>query len=486
MTRAWALAIETTPRWMLAGIVGAAAIATIAPFGALATVLILLVACGIALAPRIALPVLAIVLVLQEALARNVSGIDDRLPTIVRSLDEVALMAGAARVLWMSRSITRWLRARDWALPGMFLASGILSSVLNWRGIEVALLGMLLASKFYVFLALGLSVPWSRVDADRLLRALPYVGLIFILVGAVGFLHPSIYADYFAAAEGDTTYERGGRTAFSMPFVHPGLYGWSSAVVLLGALALVIERRSINAVWGIVAGLAGILLSLRRRPLLGVPVAIASALWRLSGRQLAWLVGVAFCALVASALYARPILDAVFEDTLSTYLDPTAREGTARAAVTGGAFILARRHLPLGAGFGTYGGYAAERYYSPLYDELGLSSLYGLSPESPHYLQDTYWPHLLGETGVLGAFAMALFIITLIRRLGRARAHAAAGSPERTITLFASLVLVEGLVESLAGPVFEYSLQALTLAIAAAMALRLASQPSSTSAVARQ
>jgi type III secretory pathway component EscS len=67
------------------------------------------------------------------------------------------------------------------------------------------------------------------------------------------------------------------------------------------------------------------------------------------------------------------------------------------------------------------------------------------------------------------------FLIGLWRRLTKIRRQSV-DQGVRTIALFSALILVEGIVESVAGPVFEYSLQAFVLAVAIGIALRASAQ----------
>ena len=453
----------------------AAGIALSVPILGLAALLFATEVVAVVLAPRFALPVLFVVLMLQEAIARNVEVLDPALPGLVRSIDEMLMVATLVRIaVLIARRDTAWLKLKDFAWALAFVGAGLASSLLHWRGGGVAILGMFLASKFFIFLLLGLSVRWKDGDADRMLAWCIPLTIIILATGMFGFVFPGVYEHYFASLEGDVSYERGGLNPFALPFVNPGLYGWLMAVMLLGAVTLSIEKRRAGASMTIVGAAIGVLASLRRRPLLGIPLAIGSALSQLNRRQIAAIAVAATVCAAALAVYARDLIDIVVQDTVSSYLDPLSRDRTARAALTAGGVTLAVQEFPLGAGFGTYGGYVSQRYYSPLYDQLGLSTIYGLAPESPYYLQDTYWPHLLGETGVIGAVAMLLFLTATWRRLRKIRTTTLSAS-QRMIAMFAAMVLVEGVVESIAGPVFEYSLQAFVLAMPIAIALRLAS-----------
>lgn len=71
------------------------------------------------------------------------------------------------------------------------------------------------------------------------------------------------------------------------------------------------------------------------------------------------------------------------------------------------SFRIASDYFPLGSGMGTFGSLASVfGGYSQLYVEYGVSAMETNSPEAiaagVSTLFDTFWPHILGELGVLG------------------------------------------------------------------------------------
>ncbi|MDE7162314.1 MAG: hypothetical protein K2N65_06135, partial [Anaeroplasmataceae bacterium] len=78
-------------------------------------------------------------------------------------------------------------------------------------------------------------------------------------------------------------------------------------------------------------------------------------------------------------------------------------------------FITATHYLPFGSGFGTYGSSVAASSYSPLYEQYGFTSLYGMNPEDYQFLNDTYYPMIIGQFGFFGTalmFGIFVFFIT--------------------------------------------------------------------------
>jgi len=462
------------------GSVGAAALAIVlaaafSPGWLMLVVLGSAVVCGVLVAPRLTVPLLVLALVLQEVIARNLEVPAPDLASAVQSLDEIALVAAAVRAAWLVLSGDRsWIVWREWTWALVFVAFGLASSLTHWSGAKPALLGLALSCKFFGFLVLALSVPWKEGDAQRLLRV-AYVALPLVFAaGLFGHAFPDFTNRYFAAREGDTDYTRGGFTPFMVPFINPGLFGWTMAVLTLAAFTRATGEGKPASWLMVMLGAAGVLLSLRRRPLLGIPVAIGAGLLQLTPRQRVIAIGAAAALVILVALFGGQLVQITIADTLQNYIDPQARDQTARGAMLVASVAIARGSFPLGVGFGRFGGFAAQHYYSSLYDDYGLSQIYGLSPDTPYYLTDTYWPHIWAEVGVLGAAAMLLMLAGTWRRSRAIGLDSRQPLEVRLVGLLGALLLVEGIVESLAGPVFEVSLQSLIIALPLGMAIRLA------------
>lgn len=74
-----------------------------------------------------------------------------------------------------------------------------------------------------------------------------------------------------------------------------------------------------------------------------------------------------------------------------------------------------KTYFPTGAGFGTYGSNISGVYYSKLYYEYGFNEIRGLGLDSTIYINDNYWPMIIGQFGFFGLFifVISLFVITI-------------------------------------------------------------------------
>lgn len=65
-------------------------------------------------------------------------------------------------------------------------------------------------------------------------------------------------------------------------------------------------------------------------------------------------------------------------------------------------------YFPLGPGMGSFACNGAWKFYSPLYYEYNLTSIWGLSPEGGFFICDAYYP-TLAQFGVVGVFFFCWF-----------------------------------------------------------------------------
>lgn len=89
------------------------------------------------------------------------------------------------------------------------------------------------------------------------------------------------------------------------------------------------------------------------------------------------------------------------------------QSGAARSMLFIVGFRLLLDYFPLGTGFGTYASYFSKVRYSPIYEIYNLSNVYGLSVDKSSFINDTFWPMVLGQTGFIGTagYFMALLWI---------------------------------------------------------------------------
>lgn len=75
------------------------------------------------------------------------------------------------------------------------------------------------------------------------------------------------------------------------------------------------------------------------------------------------------------------------------------------------AIITMQNYMPFGAGFGTYGSDIAVTNYSALYVKYGFTKIYGMGYVHAHFLNDNYWPMIIGQFGLVGLVATVFLIV---------------------------------------------------------------------------
>jgi hypothetical protein len=440
-----------------------------APAVAILAAFTAVVAVGLFVTPKFALAVIGIFLVLQPVLVNVAGTVETPLGLALHRLHQAFAVAAVFRIMFFLgwERVNRRLRRWFW-LTVLFLAAGLGSAVIARVPVQTMALGAFLAVKFQVFLLLALTIPWSERDCERIMRVALWLGPLVLASGVLVWLAPPDVQNLFidTTAEGEGIVLREGLNAMQGIFSHPGVFGWAAAVTGCYALAALLAGRTAWRASGTLslgASLLGILGSLRRKPLGALPVAALYGVMRLAKGRRRWAVITVFTVLAGGgALVLANRLEAAYKDA-QNYVDP---EGTTMPRillyVTGAEIANAR--FPLGAGFGRFGGYASILDYSPLYDEYGLSRMYGLSFDNPMYAMDTYWPHIAAETGWVGAAILLVFFLLLIEHATRV-ARAAADTATKAVAIGSALALLEALVESGAGPVFEISLFAFVTAV---------------------
>jgi hypothetical protein len=354
------------------------------------------------------------------------------------------------------------------------IAAGLVSSVVNAVPIAVFGAAFILLFKAIAVFYIASWLPLTRRDVELAgFVVLSVIGVTLVL-GFVEFLDPAAFQrtiGFPVVAE-----RRGELDVVKSVFIHPALFAWFTAFAGLVLYAYFLVYRRWWLLLAAVAFSVGTVLSGRRRALLGMLAAFATAgAWWLRRRPSRRGVLVGAVPLVASVVLllalTLPVAGSFYARTLDRYLpriellagialgdqevsDAEMRSLHPRTALYATSLAVARDHFPVGAGLGRYGSPMSRSVYSPLYGEYRLTLVFGLAQDNPNAVTDTFWPMLLGETGPIGAAAYAVFLGVIVTQLWRAGRTAGARA-DRAMLLASLMVLVLGLVDSLAAPTFQ-------------------------------
>lgn len=98
------------------------------------------------------------------------------------------------------------------------------------------------------------------------------------------------------------------------------------------------------------------------------------------------------------------------------YFGETDDSGTARTVLYLTSLELASDYFPFGVGFGKFASPVSRDMQSEIYHQYGIDTVYGLTfnylenPSDHNFMCDTFWPMILGETGVLGLICYLLIL----------------------------------------------------------------------------
>jgi len=128
----------------------------------------------------------------------------------------------------------------------------------------------------------------------------------------------------------------------------------------------------------------------------------------------------------------------------------TGGDSIARVSLYLNSFNVLKDYFPLGSGFGTYASYASSKYYSSLYYDYGMNTVYGLEPDpqNGNFIADTYYPSIIGEFGIFGICLLIAFWSSILKVINNNLDLSSDMDDYRISILLMSSFLIEGI----AGP----------------------------------
>jgi hypothetical protein len=90
---------------------------------------------------------------------------------------------------------------------------------------------------------------------------------------------------------------------------------------------------------------------------------------------------------------------------------------SARAMLTLAGPFVAWDHFPFGSGWATFGSAFSAEPYSPVYGMYRMAGIWGLSPDYPAFVSDTYWPMILGQTGFFGFAGFLVALTVFVKKI---------------------------------------------------------------------
>ncbi len=409
-----------------------------------------LVVCGVGVAIYVRDPILALIgLWIFEVFNGSLSaavGYESSAGQAIRQADEILVLLLLVLTVWRTLRTGTRIPSLGFVLPGIGVALfGVLGAIFHGVPLTVTVAGAWLGLKFWVMVVITLLLPWKMEDLARVYSVMTRVGVFVAVFGLIDYLaHGAVSHTLHTSIAHEGRGYRG--NAIDSIFTHPGEYSlFMSILFALTFARFGVERcRSDLLLALIFAG--SVLLSLRLKGFLSlaaVVIIVALALNMASNRG-------SITVLLAGGLLLVGVYSVegnVIARQISTY---TSSETTARARLYATGERIAQEDSPLGVGFGRFASYPSRVFYSPVYYQYGLGSVYGLGPTGPDFIDDTSWPTVIGETGYGGLLIYVGGVMFLILSLiGRLRATA---GTLKWVQLAALCGIAVMLVDSLGSP----------------------------------
>ncbi len=362
----------------------------------------------------------------------------------VRQSDEILILIFLCLTIWQTMRTNTRIPPLRFLLPGIGVAVfGLLGAALHAVPFTVTMVGTWLGLKLWIMIAVVLVLPWKPDDLMRIYRLFTRVGVFVALVGLADYAtHEAVSRALGTSIYRFSTESFRGEAVHSI-FPHPGEFSVFMSMLFALTFARFASKRDRSDLIMALLFAGSIMLSLRLKGFLSLAAVmlIVAFVQGLANRRRAialLMVGV----LLLAGIYS--IEGNVVGKQLSTY---TSSSTTARARLYKTGDLIASANFPLGVGFGRFASYASRIYYSPVYQQYGLNSIWGLSRRYPQFIDDTSWPAVIGETGYGGFFIYLVGLMVVI--LAAIRCLRAAPADTMWAPLATLCVIAAFLIDSL-------------------------------------
>lgn len=320
-------------------------------------------------------------------------------------LAALALPIFLLRVFKARASLLHKNKDSYWLWIWIMVLSGLLGNVIfHYQPfIKAALPDLFLCIKFWLWIEVGRYL-YRRLDIDRyatkIYRHLKVITWFYVAMTLMdNMLH------IFPANM------RGGFRSTTLFYFHPTSF--AACMILLMSILLLIRPRNKKKFY-----LYEIILSV-----------LACTSWRskiIGSVMLFWVI-IYFVLIrkkkvtVWTMLMFVPPVVFVGWDQIQFYFMSDMVQGSPRYQLLMKSFMVARDHLPIGAGFATFASHYSGVYYSPLYSMYGISNVYGITATNISYISDSFWPMIIGQVGLIGSIAYICIIYKLFKNIQKTR-----------------------------------------------------------------
>ncbi|KAA1162950.1 hypothetical protein [Pseudoalteromonas distincta] len=287
---------------------------------------------------------------------------------------------------------------------------------------------------------------------------------VILFISLVNIIFPTFFTSFWLSykdVELSLYRGDGGRAALMSIFPHPGLLGWFSSLSALFFFSkLLLNKFKKVDILYFLFSLIVLLMTFRRKSILAFVIVCFIAILLFSNKTSSKFIrGGSIFAIFAfiSILFLDEIM-VLFNDTYSKYVLASGENEMPRIILAQAGYEIAKDYFPLGVAPGYFGSWMSSVNYSYIYDLYDVSGYWGLSKESPMFLNDTYWPMIIAEFGFLGG-ALTLFMWYFFYSKSITFLKSGIVNNKNYFSCFILLALLELLIESIATPSLSRSPQ---------------------------
>ena len=395
-----------------------------------------------------------IFMLFQGLIVENVSRKSIVIGEMLQKVDEAFILLIFFMVIFNRVIVAKKLIRTNIELPFLcIVVTGLISSMIAEVPLSIMSPQLFLLIKGFMVFYILANLPITEPILKKYIKVFLIVSIIIFLLGIIDFMFP----EEFRTTIGNKTYIdwRASFPSVESIFIHPGVFGWFMSFIALYAFAfLLIFNNWKYLLIGLVFSI-GSFLSMRRKAIAALIISVLIGLLVSPVIKKVKLKYILIFALVAILLIV-PLwssIETIFKNLIDTYIRPKDPMLVARNALYIVSGKIAIDYFPFGVGLGRYGSWMSRVYYSPVYYKYGLSNVYGLSSDKPDFINDTFWPMILGELGIFGLFfyiwIIIYFIFIALRQSKLSRLKYVSG-----FCLGTFMILIESLVESIGQPVY--------------------------------
>lgn len=381
-------------------------------------------------------------------------------------IDEIFIVALLFVALIKSRGKIPFIAVKILLIAITFFIIGTVYCIIfSEYTFKILILSGFLSIKFFLIVAAVVILRPKDEIIKYIKKSLKILGFISALTGLFNFLFPEIWVSIIPYAW--VEWRLGIPAALGL-FIHPGQYGWFMlfvAILYYSEFKITKDKKKLCA-FIIYAVLS--ITSIKIKVIAGIVCVLFVDLFIVDRKRIR---SSKFIALGGSIIATLVVFGNYLFENISKYILGTTTEVSARYVLLNRSLNILWDYFPFGVGFGKFGSWYARVNYSEYYYKYDCDKVYGLEPSNPKFATDTFWPSVIGETGIFGTIIYIYFLVYVIKNQLKIISDYTKSAFARGVAHFGFLVLVQSIVETMGEAAFNSSPQNIFVGFMVGLAL---------------